>query len=43
MKSEKTEMPRLFQLWKEITGEDLWNEDGPDSQNRGVPNTNKKD
>jgi hypothetical protein len=23
---EKQEMPKIFQLWKEITGEDLWNE-----------------
>lgn len=26
MKSEKSGMPRIFQLWYEITGEDLWNE-----------------
>ena len=27
MKSEKAEMPRIFQLWKAITGEDLWNDE----------------
>ncbi len=24
---EQGEMPRLFRLWKEITGEDLWNDE----------------
>ena len=23
---EEREMPRIFKLWMEITGEDLWNE-----------------
>jgi hypothetical protein len=43
MKNKKQEMPRLFKLWMEITGEDLWNEGGPDSRKGGVPNTSKKD
>lgn len=39
---ERQQLPRLFQLWEEITGEDLWQEDGPDSKNRGEENRNKK-
>jgi hypothetical protein len=27
MKSEKQPIPRLFELWYEITGEGLWNDE----------------
>ena len=41
MKSEKQPMPRIFELWKQITGEDLWNDDKEKAEinpQRGVKN-----
>ncbi|WP_298276251.1 hypothetical protein [Ferroplasma sp.] len=43
MKSEKSGIPRIFELWYQITGEKLWDDEGPDSHNGGVPNRNKKE